>query len=154
MKSAPSLFLVMLLLGGAALADDDDDDVTYRKDIRPLWEQKCMACHGEGSPYLAEFDENKDRYKELNRGPRMDTYANLVAFVGWPDSGALMRRLDDGSNTRDGKPGNMYWNLGDDESERQKNLALFKAWVGEKGWVLKHFDELTRKELGRMRVAE
>jgi len=150
MNRVPALFLCALLLGSAASAGD----VTYRKDIRPLWEQKCMACHGEGSPYLAEFDENKDRYKELNRGPRMDTYANLVAFVGWPDSGALMRRLDDGSNTRDGEPGNMYRNLGDDEVERQKNLALFKAWVGEKGWVLKRFDELTRKELGRMRVAE
>ncbi len=154
MKSAPSLFLVTLLLGGAALAGDDDDDVTYRKDIRPLWEQKCMACHGEGSPYLAEFDENKDKYEKLARGPRMDTYANLVTFVGWPDSGALMRRLDDGSNTKDGKPGNMYQHLGADERERQENLALFKAWVGEKGWVLKRFDELSRKELGRMRVAE
>lgn len=150
MKSAPSLSLVTLLLGSAASADD----VTYRKDVRPLWEQKCMACHGEGSPSLAEFDENKGKYKKLERGPRMDTYANLVAFVGWPDSGALMRRLDDGSNTKDGKPGNMYRNLGADEPERQKNLALFKAWVGEKGWVLKHFDELTREELGRMRVAE
>jgi hypothetical protein len=113
-----------------------------------------MACHGESSPSLAEFDENKDKYKKLMRGPRMDSYAHLVAFVGWPDTGALMRRLDDGKHTKDGKPGNMYSYLGSDEAARQKNLALFKAWVGEDGWVLKRFKELTREELGKMKVEE
>jgi len=146
-----SSYALAVALAGPAAADDD---VTYRKDIRPLWEKQCMACHGAGSPYLAEFDENKDKYKRLNLGPRMDSYANLVAFVGWPDTGALMRRLDDGTNTKDGKPGNMYVRLGKTEAERQQNLALFKAWVGEGGWVLKRFDDLTREELGRMKVAE
>jgi hypothetical protein len=150
MNISRHLLISTLALGAAAQAAD----VTYRKDIRPLWERQCMACHGEFSPYLAEFDENKNTYKELSRGPRMDTYANLAAFVGWPDSGALMRRLDDGKNTGDGKPGNMYPHLGADESARQKNLALFKAWVGEGGWVLKRFKELTREELGRMKVEE
>ena len=67
------------------------DDVTYRKNIRPLWEQKCMPCHGKDSPYLAEFEENKEKFRTRMRGPRMDTYADLVAFVGWPDTGAVMR---------------------------------------------------------------
>jgi len=52
------------------------------------------------------------------------------------------------------RPGNMYVYLGASEAERQKNLALFKAWVGEGGWVLKRFKDLTREELGRMRVEE
>jgi hypothetical protein len=38
--------------------------------------------------------------------------------------------LDDGKNTKDGKPGNMYQYLGATEDERQKNLKLFKKWVG------------------------
>ena len=37
----------------------------------------------------------------------MDTYADLIFFVGWPDTGALMRRLDDGKTAADGKPGNV-----------------------------------------------
>lgn len=150
MKILRPFLLSTLALSAAALADD----VTYRKDIRPLWQKQCMACHGESSPSFAEFDENKDKYEALSRGPRMDSYAHLVAFVGWPDSGALMRRLDDGKHTRDGKPGNMYQHLGADEAERQKNLALFKAWVGEDGWVLKRFEEISRKELGRIKVEE
>jgi hypothetical protein len=149
-KVVQTLLLSSLVLGTAAQAND----VTYRKDIRPLWEQQCMACHGESSPSLAEFDENKDKYKKLMRGPRMDSYAHLVIFVGWPDSGALMRRLDDGKHTQDGKPGNMYQYLGSDEVERQKNLALFQAWVGDDGWVLKRFKDLTREELGEMKVEE
>lgn len=150
MKSLRVLALSVMVFGSAAQADD----VTYREDIRPLWEKQCMACHGASSPTLAEFDDNKDEYKKRMRGPRMDSYAALVTFVGWPDSGALMRRLDDGKSTPDGKPGNMYRYLGDSEEARQKNLALFKAWVGEGGWVLKRFKDLSREELGRMKVEE
>ena len=150
MKILRPLLLSTLTLSPAVLADD----VTYRKDIRPLWEQQCMTCHGASSPNLAEFEENKEKYKTLSRGPRMDTYASLAAFVGWPDSGAIMRRLDDGKHTSDGKPGNMYQYLGADEAERQRNLTLFKAWVGEGGWVLKRFEEISREELGRIKAEE
>jgi hypothetical protein len=131
---------------GTALADE----VTYRKDVRPFWERQCSGCHGAASPYLGEFDENKDKYKAMNLGPRMDTYADLLFFVAWPDTGAIMRRLDDGRHTQDGKPGNMYVNLGATEEERQKNLALFKAWVGEGAWILKTKGDVTKEELLRI----
>jgi hypothetical protein len=127
-------------------------DVTYRKDIRPLWEAKCAACHGAQAPYLGEFKENKEKYKAASQGPRMDTYADLLFFVAWPDTGALMRRLDDGKNAKDGKPGNMYLYLGATENERQQNLKLFKAWVGEDAWTLKRRDDITREELGRIKA--
>lgn len=39
---------------------------------------------------------------------RMDTNSHLACFAGWPNTGALMRRLDDGSNKEVKKPGNMY----------------------------------------------
>jgi len=111
-------------------------DVTYRRDIRPLKQQQCAGCHGAESPYLGEFDENKKKFETAFKGPRMDTYADLIFFIGWPDTGALMRRLDDGKNTSDGKPGNMYPYLGAAEEERQKNLNLFKQWVGKDAWKL------------------
>jgi hypothetical protein len=83
----------------------------------------------------------------------METHAHLAAFVGWPDNGALMRRLDDGRHTKDGKPGNMYEHLWADEQERQHNLALFKAWVGEGGWFLGKFKGLNTATLTRKRRA-
>lgn len=128
-------------------------EVTYRQDIRPLWEAKCSACHGAQSPYLGEFMQEKDKFKAQMKGPRMDTYADLIFYIGWPDTGAIMRRLDDGKTKGDGKAGNMYQYLGADEAERQKNLGVFKAWVGEGGWTLKKFNELTREELGAIKVA-
>lgn len=146
----PTLILLALFSSTTAFAAE----VSYRNDIRPLWQEKCMACHGETAPSLAEFDENKEKYKQLSLGPRMDTYTNLIAFVGWPDTGALMRRLDDGTNTKDRKPGNMYENLGSDEAERQKNLALFKAWVGEGGWFLGNLKEMDKATLMKMKVTE
>ncbi len=77
----------------------------------------------------------------------MDSYADLLMFVAWPDTGALMRRLDDGQNTADCKPGNMYQYLGATDAEREQNLALFKAWVGEDAWTLKRKKDISKDEL-------
>ncbi len=133
-------------------------EVTYRKDIRPLMVQKCLFCHGTEAPYLGDFDENKKKFEAMLKGPRMDTYADVVSFVGWPDTGAIMRRLDDGKNTSDGKPGNMYQNLGATEDERQKNLNLFKEWVGKDAWKLNRWEArgkvpaITKEDMDKIKV--
>ncbi|OOG23411.1 cytochrome C [Thioalkalivibrio denitrificans] len=139
---------------GLVMAGTAASEVTYRDHVRPLWEAKCAACHGAESPYLGEFEEDQERYKRELKGPRMDTHADLIFFVAWPDTGALMRRLDDGSNTTDGKPGNMYEHLGETETQRQRNLAVFKAWVGgDDAWIMKRPGEITKEELDRFRLA-
>lgn len=140
------MYLFAVGMSAPALADE----VTYRKDIRPLWQERCAACHGAGSPYLGDFQENQKQYESLNKGPRMDTYADLLFFIAWPDTGALMRRLDDGRNTKNGKPGNMYVNLGETEQERQRNLELFQAWIGTGAWTNKKPEEITKEELLRI----
>ncbi|WP_416145250.1 hypothetical protein [Planococcus koreensis] len=68
----------------------------------------------------------------------------MVILVNGDDAGALMRRLDDGSSTDDGEPGNMYKNLGSTAEERQENLATIKEWVGN--WSLKRSEDLTDEE--------
>ena len=80
-------------------------EVTYRKDIKPLTTQKCATCHGADAPYGGDFDENPKKFEAMLKGPRMDTHGDLVAFVVWPDTGAIMRRLDDGKSAAGGKPG-------------------------------------------------
>lgn len=130
------------------------DDITYRKNILAVWQQKCMACHSDKSPTLAEFNENKEQFTKRMLGPRMDSYANLIMFVGWPDTGALMRRLDDGKSAKNGKAGNMYIYLGADDAERQKNLALIKSWVGDGAWFLGRRKDLDIATLLKMKVAE
>jgi hypothetical protein len=132
MARALILFFAMFAVSIAGIAAD----VTYRKDIRPLWEQRCAGCHGSNSPYLGDFAENKKKFEAQFKGPRMDTYADLIFFIGWPDTGALMRRLDDGKSTPGGKPGNMYNYLGTTDQDRQKNLNLFKEWIGKDAWKL------------------
>jgi hypothetical protein len=82
----------------------------------------------------------------------MDTYANLIVFVKGSDAGALMRRLDDGRSTKDGKPGNMYLNLGGTDAERAQTLDLFKKWVGT--WTLKRRKELSEAELRTITAPE
>lgn len=115
-------------------------EATYTKDIKPLVEGKCAACHGAASPTLAEFLLDQKKYTAAMKGPRIDSYADLVMLIGWPDTGAIMRRLDDGKNAlAGGKPGNMYQYLGGTDEERQTNLQTFKAWVGPEGWVLNRF---------------
>ena len=133
-------------------------DVTYRKDIRPLWVKQCADCHGAGSPYLGEFEENKKKFESSRTGPRMDTYADLIFYVGWPDTGALMRRLDDGKTAADGKPGNMYQYLGNTNEERQKNLNVYKEWIGTEAWKHNRWEArgkvpaITKEEIDKIKV--
>ena len=126
------------------------EDVGYMKQIKPVFESKCAACHGQDSPEYPAFKEEKKKFEGKMKGPRMDNYTHLIFFVGWPDNGALMRRLDDGKSTKDGKAGNMYQYLGGTEEERQKNLSLFKEWVGN--WTLKRWPEITKEDLNGLKL--
>lgn len=152
-----SLWIAPLALAALA-ASAQAQDVTYRNDIRPLIKAQCGECHGDGSPTLAEFLLDQEKYKKDKLGPRTDTYADLLQLVGWPDTGAFMRRLDDGSNTADKKPGNMYKSLGENDAERAKNLALIKAWVGEEAWNLNRWAKrgdvpaITKEQMDKLKL--
>ena len=140
-KLASALIILLLGAGGASA-----QDVTYRKDIAPLWHAKCSVCHNDSAPERADFILDEKGFEAKLKGPRMDTYERFIAFVAWPDTGALMRRLDDGTSPNaGGKPGNMYQNLGSTDAERAANLKIFKAWVGEGAWNLNRWEK--RKEV-------
>lgn len=142
--------VLSLVLCLGAVQQAQAGDVSWSKDIRPLFEKQCLACHGATNPEHDEFGKDKKGYTEKGIGMRMDTYSHLITYVGWPYTGALMRRLDDGVSKSDKKPGNMYQYLGADEAERQKNLALFKAWVGN--WNQKRWKDVTKEELGSIKA--
>ena len=147
MKEMKKLFLVVplviFLVPTMAKAQ-----VTYQKDVRPVFEARCSRCHGPGSPSVDEFKKEREMYKKKIKGPRMDSYTLLLEFVKGKDAGAIMRRLDDGKNKEDKKPGNMYFYLGKDDEERKKNLKIFKGWVGL--WSLKRRSELSEEELKKI----
>ena len=133
---------------------------TYRSDIEPLLKSKCLACHGAAAPERAEFLLDEKKFAAQSQGPRMDSYERFIAFIAWPDTGALMRRLDDGSATlAGGKPGNMYKFLGATDGERAANLKLFKAWVGEGGWNLNRWQKkgdvpaVSKEQLDSLKIA-
>ncbi len=134
-------------------------DVTYRNEIRPLIKAQCGECHGDTAPTLAEFLLDQEKYKKDKAGPRTDTYADLLQLIGWPDTGAFMRRMDDGTNTPDKKPGNMYKYLGETDAERAAGLTLLKAWVGDEGsWNLNRWAKrgevpaITKEQLDKLKL--
>jgi mono/diheme cytochrome c family protein len=126
--------------------------VTYENSVKKILADRCMGCHGAGAPTLAEFDKDKEGWKKKMKGPRVDNYANLMILVNGSDAGAFMRRLDDGKNTKDGKPGNMYVWLGSSDAERAQRLGVMKKWVGN--WSLKRRKDLTEGELRSITAAE
>ena len=132
--------LVTLLIPTIANAQ-----MTYQEDIRPIFEARCSMCHGPESPLVDEFKKEREKYTKDNKGPRMNSYTLLLEFVKGKDAGAIMRRLDDGKSKKEKTPGNMYLYLGRDDEERQKNLKIFKSWVGS--WSLKRRAELSEEEL-------
>jgi hypothetical protein len=116
-------------------------DVTYRKDVAPMLKKYCAECHSEkaGSPSMAEFNLDQEKYKKEKVGPRSDTYEHLLQLVNGKSTGAFMRRLDDGTSPyAGGKPGNMYKYLceqdnKDNNAECAANLLILKAWVVGEG---------------------
>lgn len=150
--NALMLAVSLALLGGNAMAQ------SYRANVQPLIKAQCAECHGADAPTLAEFKLDEEKYKKEKLGPRTDTYENLLQIVAYPDSGALMRRIDDGTNTADKKPGNMYKYLGETETDRQNNLKMFKAWIGEGGWNLNRWAArgdvpgITKEQLDKVKV--
>ncbi len=150
--NALMLAVSLALLGGNAMAQ------SYRANVQPLIKAQCAECHGADAPTLAEFKLDEEKYKKEKLGPRTDTYENLLQIVAYPDSGALMRRIDDGTNTADKKPGNMYKYLGETETDRQSNLKMFKAWIGEGGWNLNRWAArgdvpgITKEQLDKVKV--
>jgi hypothetical protein len=140
----PKKFAVVIALLLALPFTAQAGEVTWSKDIKPIVDARCAGCHGSDAPEYQAFKKDKEAWLAKGIGPRMDTYSHLVAFTGWPDTGALMRRLDDA------KPGNRYEHLGDNAEERQKNLALFKGWVGN--WTLKRSKDLSKEELDGIKV--
>lgn len=150
------LLVVMAVLAGAVSAQA----ATYRTDIAPLWKSRCIACHGAQSPERADFLLDEKGFAAKSQGPRMDSYERFIAFIAWPDTGALMRRLDDGKGQfAGGKPGNMNQFLGSTEVERAANLKLFKSWVGEGGWNLNRWSKkgdvpaVSKEQLEKVKVA-
>jgi len=137
--------------GGASLAAGKGD-VTYEKDVKKIVSENCLSCHGSDAPTMEAFKKDQEGFKKAMKGPRMDTYANLMVVVDGSDTGALMRRLDDGKAAKDGKPGNMYNYLGGTDAEKAANLKVIKEWIG--GWTLKRKKDITEKELKAIRALE
>jgi mono/diheme cytochrome c family protein len=137
-------------LSGAAAADS----VTYDNTIGKLFAERCANCHSsaKGAPTMEQFNKDKAAYTKNFKGPKMDDYESVMIMVNGTDAGAMMRRLDDGKSTKDGKPGNMYNYLGKNAGERAERLQKVKAWVGQ--WSLKRRNELTEAELKQIRAAE
>ena len=135
-------------LSGAASAQS----VTYENTVKKLVAERCAACHISGAPSMAEFQANKASWEKKFKGPKMDDYDSVIVMVKGGDAGALMRRLDDGKNTKDGKPGNMYNYLGSNPGERAERLAKMKQWVGS--WSLKRRKDLSDAELKAITAPE
>ena len=144
------VFLTVFIAGEAVAAGKSA--VTYEKDVKKIMAARCLACHGSASPDIEAFKKDEEGFKKKMKGPRMDTYTNLRVFINGSDTGALMRRLDDGKSTKDGKPGNMYLNLGGTDKERAANLTVIKNWVG--GWTLKRKKDITEAELKAIKALE
>jgi len=140
----------MAAFAGAAAAQS----VTYQNTVKKIVDERCAACHysAKGAPTMADFQKDKEAWTKKFKGPKMDDYASLTVMVNGSDAGALMRRLDDGKSTKDGKPGNMYNYLGKDARERAERLATLKKWVGS--WSLKRRNELSDAELAAITAPE
>lgn len=147
-KLIAAIFFVFIISGYSVA----EEKVTYEKDIKKIITEKCISCHGSDAPTLDEFKKDKEGFTKKMKGPKLDTYKNVMIMVNGDDAGAVMRRLDGGKNTKDGKPGNMHQYLGGTDAEKAKNLETFKNWVGS--WNLKKKPDITPEEAKAIKAVE
>lgn len=150
--------LVVLGALAASAVSAGEPELTWRKDIQPIVTARCASCHGAKQPAIAEW--NVRRVTEKTLAPRMDAYEHFMSYVVWPETGAMMRRLDDGKSPgAGGKPGNMYAFLGADDAEREKNFRTIKAWMGDGAWNLNRWEKrgdtpaITKEQLEKIKAA-
>lgn len=154
MRSCIYAVLALTLVAATAEAQD----LTWRKEIQPIVQAKCNACHGPNTPIYEEWNLDRERLTKQEIGPRMDGYAHFMRHVVWPATGSMMRRLDDGKTAAGGKPGNMYLYLGATDAEREKNLQTIKVWLGEGAWNLNRWSArdtlpgITKEQLDRIKA--
>lgn len=150
-----TLMISTVLLWGL-VASAGAQELSWRSDIQPLVAEKCAGCHGTTQPEFSDWMVQREKNKSL--AARMETYAHFMNYVVWPATGALMRRLDDGSGSAGGKPGNMYQFLGADDAERARNLRKIKDWLGEGAWNLNRWSKqgdtpgITKEQLERIKA--
>ena len=142
---------VLATAGALAFAAGAQADVTYENSVKKLIAEGCANCHGKNAPTMEEFKKDQDGFKKKMKGPRMESYQDVMVMVNGSDTGAMMRRLDDGTSA-DGKAGNMYKYLGKNDADRAKNLATFKEWVGH--WTLKRKKDMSEDELKKIKAPE
>ena len=143
--------LLILFIAGTVIAAGKAE-VTYEKDVKKIISEHCLSCHGSDAPTMEAFKKDEEGFKKAMKGPRLDTCANTMVMVNGSDTGALMRRLDDGKSNKDGKPGNMYNYLGGTEGEKMANLKVIKDWIG--GWTMKRKKDITADELKAIKALE
>jgi hypothetical protein len=149
-------FKVISVLFAGIITSAGAQELTWRKDIQPIITAKCALCHGAKQPGVAEW--NVQRVKNASLAPRLDAYANFMNHVVWPETGAIMRRLDDGKGAPGAKPGNMYAMLGSDDAERGKNLQTIKTWLGAGAWNLNRWQKrddtpaISKEQLDKIKV--
>ena len=83
------------------------------------------------------------------KGPKMDTYKNLMVFVNGDDAGALMRSLMTVRAQRTANPA-ICTSISALQMPRRPNLETFKKWVGS--WNLKRSLILPRMRQRRLRL--
>jgi hypothetical protein len=147
--------VVLVLMARAA----DAQELTWRKDIQPIVQAQCGACHGSNAPIYEEWNLDRDKWTKQSVGPRMDTYAYFMRHVVWPATGSVMRRLDDGKSAgAGGKPGNMHQYLGGTKEESAKNLQTIQTWLGEGAWNLNRWEArgttpgITKEQLDKIKA--
>jgi hypothetical protein len=150
-----SRILPFALLAGFAVSSAAQD-LTWRNDVAPIVKEGCAMCHGASAPEYGEWMLLPEAARK-KQGPRLDTYTTFMNYVVWPATGAVMRRLDDGTSAG-GKAGNMYMFVGKSDADRAKNLKTIKAWLGEGAWNLNRFGArenvpgITKEQLEKVRA--
>ena len=118
-KLIPTLWLATVALAHCApvQAKGDGDEVDFQTQIRPIFEARCIGCHG---PEKQKHKLRLDRRSGVFRGD----VEHPVIQPGKADQSELLRRISLPADDEDRMPGR-------GEKLTAEQVALIKAWIDQ-----------------------
>jgi mono/diheme cytochrome c family protein len=122
--SASKWFLPLSLLAGLALAGCGSEPartVSYKNDIKPLFEKHCLSCHAESGAGQRAADLRLDSYENLMAGGKYGP----VVVAGKVDKSPLVIFIHPGADAQKQMPMRAAVKLSKAE------IGIIEAWVAQ-----------------------
>lgn len=115
----PALGLLVSVLGGCS--GDGAAEVSFSRDVQPILQEHCVACHAEGGVGVERSGRKLDSYEEIMHG----SGANSIVDAGSASTSRLVLYVHSSADP------NMRMPYGGGTELNKKQIETIRRWVDQ-----------------------